>query len=602
MMSDRPVDALRHSRVFGGLSEAALTAVVAAMRPQAVAAGDVLVQQGAPGDAAFVILSGRVRIERGATGAAVEVVREAGRGELIGEFALLTGAPRSATVRAIRHCELGRIDRDHFANLLASHGELALGISRNLAAMLGEGTTLAPSVSRPVVVVLRAASSGVPTEAVARALHAALAKDRRCVLITGAVAAEALGEVARRPEDDPERLVATARWLESLEAAHEHLLCLADGSDPAWDRTCLQQADLVLDLLAANGPSPEAVHPVVLACARELVVVHGPTRQRATPAASWMRALPYRHLHHLQVTATDDAARLARHLTGRRIGLALGGGGARGFAHIGLLRAASELGVPIDEIGGTSIGALVAAQWAAGIPIPEMIEGHRRAWKRHHPHSAYTLPLIGLVRASALKALLFDLLGTTDYADGWIESFACSCNLNTPGVAVHRRGPMLDACMASMAIPGLGPAVTMPDRTLHVDGGLVSNLPARQLRADRILVSDVSSVEIRLSGYAQTPSAWQVLRDRLRPRADRPYYSSLANTLVVSTLVGSVREAQRLARTADLCIRPSVEPIHLFDFHRIDEAVEAGYREGLKVLPAWHRRATAPEPAADATS
>jgi predicted acylesterase/phospholipase RssA/CRP-like cAMP-binding protein len=578
-------EALRQSSVFGGLPAAALDAVVASLEPLFLEGGEVLFRQGDAGDAAYVVLSGRVRIERD-TPSGREVVREAGRGELIGEFALLTGAARTATVRASRHCELGRIRRERFDALLAEHGTLAIGISRNLASQLAEMPARRRSRVYPSVVVLRAITAGLNVEAVGRQLADALCADRRCALLTAADARTELDADASAGVDGTARTIAMARWLERVESSHDVMVCVVDGQYAAWDRACLQQADIVMDLMG-SAPSASVATGVVdtaISCARELLVVHQGSRSKSTGAAAALTTAPYNHHHHLLLGAPADFARIARHLTGRRIGLVLGGGGARGFAHIGVLRAAMALGIPIDEIGGTSIGALLAAQWAAGVSLDDMIASHRRGWSAYNPHKAYTLPLIGLVRASAMRRMLDEMLGAQLFEDCVIESFACSCNLNIPGVAIHRRGSLVNACMASMAIPGLGPAVTMPDRSLHVDGGLVSNLPARHLRSPRIIVSDVSSVQIHPSGYEQTPSAWQILRDRFRPVADRPYYSSLANTLVVSTLVGSVREGQRISEIADVFVRPPIAQVSLFEFHRLDEAVEAGYREGMTSL------------------
>lgn len=589
------LDALRQSTVFAGLSVETLEAVADAMEPQALAGGQQLFAQGDPGDDAYVVLSGRVRIERG-TGSSAQVVREAGRGELIGEFTMLTGEPRTASVRAVRHCELGRIPRERFEALVARHPSLALGIGRNLARLLGEAPPPAKARPAATVMVLRPLAecgSLVPT---AEALAGSLRAFGSCALLTREAAVAALGEEALRGLGDPAHTVAIARWLQRVEAEHDYVLCVADGSNPEWDDACVRQSDLLLEVLPADCTiTPDRAPPGPdVDCARDLVVLHGPERRRPTLAAAYMDARAYRHRHHLRGGHTADFDRLARHLTGRRIGLALSGGGARGLAHIGLLRAAAELGVPIDEIGGTSIGALVAAQWASGMSIDEMTAAHRDGWRRHAPHRAYTLPVIGLVRAVAMESMLRPMFGHLEFADCWIDAFACSCNLTTAGMSVHRRGELVDACMASMAIPGLGPAVTMPDRSLHVDGGLVSNLPAKQVRAGVVIASDVSSTVSRDSGYPRTPTTWDVVRDWWRPVESRPYYPSLYHTVMLSTLVGSIREAARVSTTADLYFRPPIEHLALFDFRRIDEAVEVGYRSGLEVLgPWWEQRQAA---------
>jgi predicted acylesterase/phospholipase RssA len=586
------LDALRQSSVFAGLSLETLDAVAESMELCLLAGGEQLFAQGDPGDAAYVVLSGRVRIEREHAGA-THLVREAGRGELIGEFTMLTGAPRTASVRAVRQSELGRIPRDRFEALVKRHPSLALGMGRNLARLLGEAPP--PPRTRPsaTVIVLRPLVPGASLVQAGESLARALGTFGRCALLTGDVAEAALGGESMRGMDDAARGIATARWLQRIESEHDYVVCVTDGKHPVWDVASVQ-SDLLLDVLAAEAtvPPDRAAPGPVVACARDLVVLHAGAYRRPTLAAAYLASRPYGHRHHLRQAEAGDFDRLARHLTGRRIGFALGGGGARGLAHVGFLRAASELGIPIDEIGGTSIGALVSAQWASGMSIEEMTEAHREGWRRHKPHKAWTLPLIGLVRADAMEQMLRPMFGDLDYADCWIDVFACSCNLTAPGMTVHRRGAVVDACMASMAIPGLGPAVTMPDRSLHVDGSLVSNLPAKQLRAGVVVAADVSAAVPRASGYPRTPTTWEIVRDRWVPLAARPYYPSLYHTVLLSTLVSSIREASRVAESADLYFRAPIEHIGLFEFGRLDEAVEVGYRAGMEVLrPWWESRA-----------
>ena len=175
-----------------------------------------------------------------------------------------------------------------------------------------------------------------------------------------------------------------------------------------------------------------------------------------------------------------------------------------------------------------------------------MAERQRDGWLRIAPHRAYTVPTIGLVRATALRTMLQQNFSDLDYEDCWIDAFACSADLTRSATHFHRSGPVWHGCMASMAIPGIGPAFTLPDGSLHVDGAVVNNLPADGLRAGIIIAADVSDRVPRPSGYPTTPTGWQVLRDRLRPGRPAPYYPSLVDTLLESVLLGGDRKSTRL--------------------------------------------------------
>src|SRR5512145_3210462 len=134
-MTRESAAALAATELFGGLDPATLDALVAALEPVRLPGGQPLFLQGEPGDAAYLVLSGRLRVERARDGR-LELIREMGRGELVGELALLTGATRSASVRAVRDTELGRLPRDRFIGLLHAHPPLAIEVTRMLAALL----------------------------------------------------------------------------------------------------------------------------------------------------------------------------------------------------------------------------------------------------------------------------------------------------------------------------------------------------------------------------------------------------------------------------------------------------------------------------------
>jgi len=589
-----PAESLHRSPVFQGLPAEVLDVIVQSMEPRLLAGGDRLFGQGDAGDAAYVILSGRLRIER-ETADGRQLLREAGRGEVVGEFAILTGAPRTATVTAVRDSEVGRIPREQFERLLVEHPGMALGLSRTLATMLGRAPAAAAARRSASVIVLRPAAAGAPLLEVGTALAAALHSHGPTALVSAATAREALGAEGLGARPEGEQGIALARWLQPLEAANAHVVCVADDGMPGWAPAAIRQADVILDVLpAAAIDAPVAEESALGHSQRELVVWHPADGRRPRGTLRWMQARPYGRRHHLRSGHRGDMGRLARHLTGTTIGVAFGGGGARGLSHLGLLRALGELGIPVDEVGGTSIGSLVAAQWAAGMTLEEMAERQRDGWLRIAPHRAYTVPTIGLVRARALETMLRQNFGDLDYEDCWIDAFACSANLTTSSAYFHRSGPVRHGCMASMAIPGIGPAFTLFDGSLHVDGAVVNNLPADGIQAGFVIAADVSDRMPRPSGYPTTPTGWQVLRDRLRPGRPAPYYPTLVDTLLESVLLGGTRQAELAQREADVRLKPPVGAIGLFEFARLEEAEAIGHAHALEVLGPWWAAQRAP--------
>jgi NTE family protein len=578
-------EALRQSPVFRDLRPEVIDLIAAALEPVVVHGGSTLFRQGDPGDAAYVVLSGRLRIVREGD-AGPTVLRELGRGEVVGEFALLTGESRSASVVAIRDAELGRLPAAVFADLMRDHPAIGVALSRTLAVILANGGPAPSRRTRPSVVVLRPVGGERDLTSFAHELAAAFRAVGSTAVLTTSDAREALGT-----EGGDAAVV--ARWLQRVESEHAHLLCVVGAADPRWRAVALRQADLILDVLPAAALPAAASEPVFPSggCRRELVVVRPAAGPSPVGTAAWMDRHGYAARHHIRAGDAGDLARIARIVTGTSIGLALGGGAARGAAHYGVIRALQEAGVPIDEVGGTSMGSFVAAQLASGMALEEMVERLAVGWARHHPHRAFTLPIIGAVRGQALEAFLTETFGTLTYEDALIDCFACSANLTTAAASVHRRGPVVQGCLASMAVPGIGPAMTMPDGSLHVDGAVVNNLPADELRSGTTIAVSVSDRVPRTSGYAATPTAWQVLRDRWRDGASAPYYPGLFETVLESMLLGGARRTEEAFARADLALRPPIAHLGLFAFDKVEEFIAIGYADArARVGPWWAER------------
>jgi len=173
----------------------------------------------------------------------------------------------------------------------------------------------------------------------------------------------------------------------------------------------------------------------------------------------------------------DDLGRLARLLTRRGVGLVLSGGGARGFAHLGVIRALREARVPIDFVGGSSIGSIIAAGVAVGWSDDEMRMRYRRSFVDTNPVNDYTFPFVALTRGRKVSRLL-----QREYGDVLIEEpapaffFCVSANLTTGRALEHRDGRLADALRASVAIPGVMPPAYRGEDVL-VDGAAINNLP-----------------------------------------------------------------------------------------------------------------------------
>lgn len=581
---------LAETELFGALDPAIVASVAGALEPVRLQGGHRLFTQGDAGDAAYLVLSGRLRVERPRVGR-IEVIREVGPGELVGELSLLTGAPRSASVRAIRDTEVGRLPREGFDALLVRHPELALRISRMLAALLAAPQQQRDAGSAVKTVAVRGLVTDAPREIVAEGLARALAAWGKTILVSAATIEAALGPEAGHARQGEPLDREISRWLDRLERDHTYVVYLTDSGSTTWTRRCQRQADLILDV-AGPGSIPAALATALVEewTSTDLVVVHRSGDTRPENTAMWMANRGSGRRHHLRVGNPEDFARMARRISGRAIAVALSGGGARGMAHLGLLRAMEELGIPIDEIGGTSMGAVVAAQHAAGMSIPDMVALNRHGWQHYRPHRAFTIPFSGMVTHRAAERMLTHMFGALMFEDCWLETFSCAASLTRSQLVVQRTGPLVPALMASIALPGVAPPIVSPMGELLVDGGVINNLPTAMFTRGAegaVLACNVSPIVEQKPGYLTTPLAWQVVKDRLFGGKSRPYYPSMFETLYRAGVVGSIQETRRVQETADLYLQPPVESVAIFDFARIDEVVEIGYQSTLAQLAPW---------------
>ena len=578
------------AEVFGALDERWMDQLIASLEPIYLRGSEVLFEQGEIGDALYVVVHGGLDIRvREADGEQASVARR-GRAEPIGERALLTQEPRSATVVALRDTELLRLSADRFHALIAREAGALLPLIRTLA---GRMTGVAPRDRHPTTLALVPLHPGLDARGLARSFAPCLPGRSLCVDRQDFEAAHGPGS-ADRPADHP-GVRGFAAWHGSLEDEHETVIYVGDAEAGGWTRRCIRQADRVLLLAdARREPDAGALDLQVDRLAHgsvSLLLLHPPDASVPTGTAAWLDARPKLASHlHLRRGDPAEVKRLGRHLSGREISLVLGGGGAKGFAHMGVARALVELGVPVDRIGGTSMGAGVGAGLALRMPLEALEESLRRVFVTSRLSRSYTLPFVSLLSLSRVEPILEELGQGRQVEDTWLPFFACSTNLSRSVQEIHERGSLYLAVRASTALPGiLAPAVS--EGELLVDGGLLDNLPVAPMRARSqgpIIAVDVSSsTPLRVDeAWGRIPDARALLWNRLNPFAARIAVPSVGSVLLRSLLCTSERQRLATTQAASVVLCPPVDPFESLDFDRCDEIIEVGYRYGLEQAEA----------------
>jgi predicted acylesterase/phospholipase RssA/CRP-like cAMP-binding protein len=577
---------------FAALDETARLQLARQFEPVHVPAGEVIIAQGEIGDGLFVVVSGRLRVSVMARGTE-RILHDLARGSTVGEIALLSDRPRSATVRAVRDSDLLLLRAAAFRSLAERSPAVLAAMARLLIDRLLAVDR--PPEAPPARHALAVAAAGKSAEAatmVAERLAARLSRAGPAVRIDSGVVARHLGPgAAQRKPGDPGRAELTG-WLHAVERGNHYVVYQADADDTAWTRLCLSQSDVVL-LAAAAGddasPGPAEARALATDSLRcELVLVE-PGKPSGT--AKWLRHRPVAAFHHLGGGRPQDVARLARLVTGTGCGVVLGGGGPRGFAHLGVLRAVEEAGVPIDAVGGTSVGAVMGALCALGMDHAERVERAVTAFTRSGRLVSPTLPLVALSSGRRVDRLLAEHLGPASIEDLPLGFFCISASLTRAEEVIHESGPLWPAVRASLSLPGIFPPVYAAGDLL-VDGAALDNLPVDVMR-DRVGSGCVVAVDVspdveplNTVPFEHGLSGWQVLKTHLNPFSTLRPVPNVADILSRSTGLSQIQQRRAaLARDGiDLLLHPPAAALGALDFKGGVALIEAGYRYAADAL------------------
>lgn len=564
--------ALRSIPLFAEIDDEQLDQLSLAVDRQHIPANEWLFHMGEPSDAVYLIASGRFA----AVGPDGQVLREMATGESIGELGVITGAVRSAGIRALRDGVVWRIAADTFTEALAKAPQLQSAMFRAMAGTLRESRSA--NVSRGLRVVGVLSTGDVAADPIVDAIATRLGPHGRTAVVAPpadtTAAATHYGELVE----------AFSEALDRAERSNDWVLLVADrGSGDIWRRYVVAQSDRLV-VLADQARHPEGFDPPATQRPVHLVTCN------VVPDPSWFDLLqPVSH----HAADNDGIGALARRIAGRSLGLALGGGGARGLAHYGVYEELTRAGIVIDRFAGTSSGALAAATFALGLDAQDCTAAARKYVAQTRPVSDYTLPAIALTRGRRVDRLIEGFFGSTTLIEHLPkEFFSVSTDIITGDQVIHRRGLLWVAVRASISIPGLLPPVQYGERLL-VDGGLLNILPADVMCADpdgEVICVDLRRKYVPSKGFGPLPEKLQppAFVRRLVTGTEAalpPLQETLLRSVELAAPKGNLREMPRVTAI----IEPDVSAIGPLDFKNIDAALEAGRiaaRAALEAQPA----------------
>ena len=554
--------------LFGGFSAVVGAQLTDQTERVSLAAGEWLFREGDRGDHAYLVHSGRIEIvaER-----PVEVVlRQVKRSEMLGELALLMGGRRTSSARASRDTELTRLSRGQFERLLFESPGFALGLLRAMATQISSARATSFEPTTPGTIAVIALDPGAPAARIGAGLTSAIA------------AAGSVEELRPDADRDPSEF---RDLLKRTEAGRQHVVLTADSDavDDPWTSFCLREADVVV-AVTTGSPNPGWLQRRRILEGCELMILDAPLDAELLAVAP----------REVQVirgeTALEDAiGATARRLGGRAVGLVLSGGGARAFAHLGVLEELEKAGIAIDRYAGVSLGALISGVAAGGAGSGEMIELGQRFFLDSNPSSDYTIPLYSLIRGVKTRRRLQEGFGDRRIEELARRWFCVSSDLVARELVVHRTGPIADAVYSSLALPGVFPPTPTEDGRLLVDGGVMDNLPVETMarRAEGpIIAVDVTQRQGMPQPARRPGLEWMSRRVRRALTGYEERVPRLPEAISGSIALGSSDTVNAALHHADLVISPRVEGIGMLDWRQMPRALEIGRRAAREALEA----------------
>ncbi|XP_068779091.1 patatin-like phospholipase domain-containing protein 6 isoform X8 [Struthio camelus] len=571
----------------------------------AVEAGRALYRQGDKSDCTYIALNGRLRsvIQKGS--GKKELIGEYGRGDLIGVVEALTRQPRATTVHAVRDTELAKLPEGTLNNIKRRYPQVVTRLIHLLSQKIlgnlqqlrgpfaGSGLGMASSseptnpTSNLSTVAVLPVCDDVPTAAFTLELKHALNAIGPTLLLTSDIIRARLGSSAL----DSIHEYRLSGWLAQQEDIHRIVLYQTDCTLTPWTVRCIRQADCILivglgDQEPALGELEQMLENTAVRALKQLILLHREDGASPCRTVEWlnMRSWCSGHLHikcprrvfsrrspaklremyekvfEKNADRHSDFSRLARVLTGNTIALVLGGGGARGCSHIGVIKAMEEAGIPIDMIGGTSIGSFIGALYAEERSAVRTKQ-RAREWAKCM-NSVFetvldlTYPITSMFSGSAFNASINKVFQDKQIEDLWLPYFNVTTDITASAMRVHTDADI-----------------------------------ARNMGAKTVIAIDVGSQdETDLCNYGDSLSGWWLLWKRLNPWAEKVKVPDMAEIQSRLAYVSCVRQLE-VVKSSSYCeyIRPPIDRFKTMDFGKFDEIYDVGYQHGKVVFDGWSR-------------
>ncbi len=585
---------LKTHKIFSTLEENALAQLQDKFERIDLSFDNILFQHGDKPDAVYFLIHGRLEAFVITLHNQTKIVGHIDEGQIVGELAALSDEPYPYTVKALRHCVVYKLPKIDFLELCYQHPSCIFEMVHPLLSQSNNILQLLSTHETHNNIAIMPANNDVVMDAFATKLSALLLKTPDIILFSDYA-----------PEENPVNASDLQQKItvrEQFKKSSQQIIYLLKSSHTPLAKIALAKADKFY--VVANASSEPFIDPIICEHTQKeihtqsrlnLIIIHPETTKAPKHTSLWLQQTFFYMHHHVKIDDVKHYERLIRFLQEKANGLVLGGGGTRGWGHIGALKALCDQEHPIDFIGGTSVGAIIGGCYA-------MTESYEDTYNKFNiivstsknsiSWRSVTLPLVSIFDSKSFTNANIEVFENTLIEDLWLPFFCVSSNLTYYNEEIHKTGLVWEKIRASSSIPGLIPPMVI-NGDIHFDGGLLNNLPVDimwQLIGNRgkTIGVDLNSFMYDSHKYHFPPiiAFKQALTSRFGINKDIYKFPRFVDLFLRGLLVGSSAKAKQNAQSATVLVNLDLKKFSLLKFSRVQaqKMVEIGYLETLSQL------------------
>lgn len=594
---------LKTHKIFSSLEENAITQLLPEFVRIELNHNTILFYQGDPAEYVYILTSGKLIALLNTGNNQHRTVGHIDEGDMVGELGALANTSYPYSIKAMRNCVLYRLPSKTFIELCHQQPPLMLATIQPVISVAQNIIHLLTQDDKNTHVAIVPANKNISLNEFAEQYIPLVQASSSVVLIS-----DFLPEYNNLMMN-PSLLVEKIRNIETKIRSTQQIFYLLKSTDTELAKIALKKADTLY--IVANSTSKPEIDSFILENIHHdktlfksqpnLILLHSKNVTKPMHTSIWLHHHLFNLHHHVRIGSKRHFKRLLRFMRGQAVGLVLSGGGTRGWAHLGAMKAIREQKIPIDFIGGTSVGAIIGGCYS-------LEESYENAYEQFHQivnTSRYsvsarslTLPLVSIFDAKNFTNVLYNVFDTTLIEDLWLPYFCVTCNLANYSEEIHRTGLLWEKTRASASIPGLIPPAVI-NGEIHFDGGLLNNLPVDVMwdligkKGKTIAVELTSSMhDIHKYHFPPVLTFKQALLTRLGMNHETYKFPRFVDSFMRGLLIGSSAKAKHNGQSATILVNLSLRKFRILQFNQkhAEKMFDIGYLETTTQIHQFKNR------------